>query len=483
MVTHLGDIDGLGQGRTSGRQTLASIEQAIQDLRAREAVLQRELEKVTADRAEIVEERLKAYRELAEVRARNAVADGVIDEADRLSARVANLLSARQRTIDDLKARYAAAEERRNGLIAARDGLVDRIDKLEKRLDELALKAREALSSDRGYRGDVEALEAARAVHAKAADKARRAREDRERKGRAYENDPLFMYLWRRRFGQHGYTASGIIKMLDEWVARLVGYHGARANYAVLNEIPVRLDEHVARLAEKLAGKRTVVDDRETAKIRELAHADIAGDLRAARDDEAARAREIEAATAELSDVGEQLNKYAEGLDPAFAKAIEMSTEFLGKEDTNRLIAVARRTPSPTDDEIATRIAGFDRRVAELTSERDRKTQDLEKLFAKRDELLRIAADFRRAHYDDAASEFRGRDVAEVILSELIRGAITGADYWARTRRRQRWRSRPADPYRKSQNFPPFDFDFDDVFDVDDMFDFDDDDFRSGGRF
>ena len=56
-------------------------------------------------------------------------------------------------------------------------------------------------------------------------------------------------------------------------------------------------------------------------------------------------------------------------------------------------------------------------------------------------------------------------------------------DVTIRTRRRQRWRSRPADPYRKSQNFPPFDFDFDDVFDVDDMFDFDDDDFRSGGRF
>ena len=182
-----------------------------------------------------------------------------------------------------------------------------------------------------------------------------------------------------------------------------------------------------------------------------------------------------------MSDVGEQLNKYAEGLDPAFAKAIEMSTEFLGQEDTSRLIAVARRTPNPTDDEIANRIAGFDRRVGELTSERDRKTQELEKLVEKRDELLRIAADFRRAHYDDAASEFRGRDVAEVILSELIRGAITGADYWARTRRRQRWRSRPADPYRKSQNFPPFDFD--DMFDLDDMFDFDDDDFRSGGRF
>lgn len=483
MVTHLGDIEGLGQGRSSGRQTLASIEQAIQDLRAKETGLQRELERLTADRAEIVEERLKAYRELAEVRARNAVADGVIDEADRLSGRVANLLFARQRTIDDLKARHAAAERRRNGLISAREGLVDRIDKLEKRLDELALKARDALSSDPGYREDVEALEASRAVHAKAADKAQRAREDRERKGRAYESDPLFMYLWRRRFGQHGYTASGLVEMLDGWVAHLVGYQDARANYAVLNEIPVRLDEHVARLTEKLAEKRKAVEDHETAKIRELAHADVAGDLRAAHRDEAAKAKEIEKASAELSDVGEQINKYAEGLDPAFAKAIELSTEFLGKEDTNRLIAVARKTPNPTDDEIGSRIADFDRRVAELTSERDGKTQELEKLFEKRDELVRIAADFRRAHYDDAASEFRGRDVAEVILSELIRGAITGADYWARTRRRQRWRSRPADPYRKSQNFPPFDFDFDDVFDVDDMFDFDDDDFRSGGRF
>lgn len=483
MVTHLGDNENVGRGRVSGRETLASIEQAIQDLRAKEVGLQELLERLTTDRAAIVEERLKIYRELAEVRARNAVADGVIDEADRLSARVANLLTARQRTIDDLKTRHGDADARRNRLITERDGLVDRIDKLEKRLDQLALQAREALSSDPGYRADVETLEAARAVHAKAADKARRAHEDRKAKGRAYENDPLFMYLWRRKFGERTYTTSGIIRMLDGWVARLVRYHEARANYAVLNEIPVRLDEHVGRLAQGLAEKRRTVEVRETVKIRELAHGDIAGELRSARQAEEARAREIEKASAELSDVGEQINKYAEGLDPAFAKAVELSAEFLGQEETSRLIAVARRTPSPTDDELAERIAKFDRRVADISAERDRKTQELEKLFEKRDELLRVAADFRRAHYDDDASEFRGRDITGVILTELLRGAITGAEYWARTRRRQRWRSRPADPYRRSQNFPPFDFDFDDMFDLDDMFDFDDDDFRSGGGF
>ncbi len=267
MVTHLGDIEGIGKGRMSGRETLAAIEQAIQDLRAKETDLQRVLEKLTSDRAGIVEERLKVYRELAEVRARNAVADGVIDEADRLSFRVANLLSARQRTIGDLKVRHTEADRKRTHLITERDGLVDRIDKLEKRLDQLALQAREALSSDAGYRADVEALEAARGVHAKAAEKARRAHEDRQTKGRAYESDPLFMYLWRRKYGEREYEASGIVKMLDGWVARLVSYHEARANYAVLNEIPVRLDDHVGRLSEALSEKRRAVETRETTKI------------------------------------------------------------------------------------------------------------------------------------------------------------------------------------------------------------------------
>ena len=466
---------------TTGRETLASIEQAIADLRRQEGELRGELERLTAARADETAKRLKAYRELAEVRARDALADGVIDEADRLSSRVATLLAARQKTIDDLKQRQRAADQRRQAAIAAREQLVERIDKAEKRLDELALKARDVLSGDRDYRAAVEALEKQRAMHVKATDKARRAHADRDTKGRAYESDPLFMYLWRRDFGQSAYRETGIVRWLDGWVARLVGYSGARANYAVLNEIPVRLDEHVARLAETLAERRADVEAREADMIRELAHADIAGQLHALRAEEAAQAKEIEGASAELSEVGEQVNKYAEGLDPAFNKAIEISAEFLGQQATDRLIAVARQTPSPTDDEIAGRIFALDRRIAELSAERDRKTAELEKIFERRDELLRIAADFRRNHYDDSASEFRGDDIAEAILGELIRGAITGAEYWARTRRRQSWRSRPADPYRRSQNFPPFDLD--DMLDFDDMFDFEDDDFRTGGKF
>ncbi len=469
---------------TPGRDTLASIEQSIQDLRQREADLQRDLETTNEERARVIEQRLAAFRELAEVRARHALSDGVIDEADRLSARVANLLIARQKTIRDLRVRNRDADSQRAELLVIRDELGGRIEALEKELDELALKAREALSGDSDYRRELAEFGAARKVLDKARDKARRAATDRVEKGRDYETDPLFMYLWRRKYGSAEYAASNIIKWLDAKVADLVGYHGARANYAVLLEIPVRLADHVERLAERLREHQETVDARETDKIKELAGTDLAAQLRTSRAEQDANLKAFEATSGELSDIGEQLNRYAEGRDPAFHKAVELSAEFLSQERTDQLMRLARLTTTPSDDQIVARIANLDERLARATEAIDKQTGELERLFDKRDELVRIAADFRRARYDDPASVFRGNDVAQILLEELIRGAITGAEYWARTRRRQSWRRRPADSYRRSESFPPFD---DSIFggswDGGDSWSGGGDDFETGGSF
>lgn len=446
---------------TSGRETLANIEQTIEDLRVKERALQGALETITESRSTLIEQRLAAYRELAEVRTRHAISDGVIDEADRLSARVANLLIARQKTVAELKDRLAKVDDNRATLIRARQALADRIEKLEVVLDKLALDAREKLIGDADYRRELKAAESAAAIHAKAAEKAERSQKDRVDKGRAYEADPLFMYLWRRNYATGGYRPSGLLVRVTRWldgmIAGHIGYHDARANYAVLNEIPVRLKAHVAALATDLQAKRRLVETRETDKIREIAGADVPRQLREARAAETQNQAAVEEVSAELSDLSEQLNKYAEGQDPAYAKAVEMSAEFLGQERTTRLMQLARETVSPSDDEIAGRIARLDAQITKVAKDIDAKTQELEKLFERRDELVRIAADFRRAHYDDPASVFRGNDVGTILLEELIRGAIDGAGYWSRTRRRQSWRQRPADPYRRSENFPPFD--------------------------
>ena len=370
--------------------------------------------------------------------------------------------SPRQKTIADLEARNETGERDRAALIGEREKNARHIEKLEDALDTYALKAREALSSDQTYRADLKAHETAIEVHKAAKSKSERALKNRLAKGKAYESDPLFMYLWDRQFGHKAYEASNIVKWLDGKVAALINYHGARANYTVLLEIPERLADHVTALHENIASLQVRIDEREADKIRELASADVAGQLRDLRAQEARNMTEMTRVSAELSDVGEQLNQYAEGQDPAFRKAIELSAEFLSQETTATLMAISRETTTPTDDQIVSRIKNIDNDLARLDKTTRSKTQDLERLFNRRDELVRIAADFRRSHYDEPGSVFVPENIGQVLLEELLRGAISGADYWARTRRRQRWRSRPADPFRRSESFPPFD---DSIFD------------------
>jgi hypothetical protein len=87
-----------------------------------------------------------------------------------------------------------------------------------------------------------------------AEEKAARAEADRAEKRRPYESDPLFMYLWRRRFGTRDYEASNLVRYFDRKVAHLIGYEAARVNYAMLMELPDRLREHAERLKQKAGG-------------------------------------------------------------------------------------------------------------------------------------------------------------------------------------------------------------------------------------
>src|SRR5690606_29986541 len=100
------------------------------------------------------------------------------------------------------------------------------------------------------------AVEAAQGVAAEANKKAKVAEADLESKRKPYEADPLFMYLWRRKFGASEYKAGYFVRFIDRKVAALVNYPDARANYAMLNEIPTRLRAHAQRQAEEVSNQQ-----------------------------------------------------------------------------------------------------------------------------------------------------------------------------------------------------------------------------------
>lgn len=438
---------------TTGRQTLASIEEALKQVSADADRLSAELDKANQDKARLIAERLTAFQELAKFRAQLAVVDGVIDEADQLSAQVTTILQARQKTLSAMQQREAAANAARERLVAEQKALDKEVEQLEKKLDALGETARKALAADRTYAAHAKSYAELRGMVEKATEKAAKSRAEEAEKGAPYRNDPLFLYLWERKFGTSEYEPRGLVRWLDGWVARLIGFQEARGNFTMLTAIPQRLADHAERLSQSLKAEKAALDAIEGDKIRELAGDDLPQKLRASHALRDKHTAEMQALNAELQETGNQLKIYAEGQDQSFRNAIENTTKFLEGVNLGALLRDARRTPDMHDDEIVGLITRLADQVGEIEDLAKSKRAALDAAFARKQELLRIATDFRQARYDRPGSVFDPPSGGQQWLQLLLHGAITAAEFWMRTQSSQRWRDRPGDGYRRS-DFP-----------------------------
>jgi nucleoid-associated protein YgaU len=75
------------------------------------------------------------------------------------------------------------------------------------------------------------------------------------------------MYLWESGFGTKNYRANNLVRWLDGLIAGLVGYPEARPNFAMLNEIPLRLREHAERQRERAEAAVAEVQALEAAAV------------------------------------------------------------------------------------------------------------------------------------------------------------------------------------------------------------------------
>lgn len=441
---------------TTGRETLASIEKALADVSERADKLQSELDKANQSKAELIARRLDAFGDLAKFRTQLALADGVIDEADQLSTHVRTILEARQTSLDALKRREADAGDERAERLKAQEALDKEIEALETKLDGFAKTAKRKLASDAKYSALTKRQSELEDMAAKAAAKAETAHAEEAEKGAPYRDDPLFMYLWDRGYSTPRYDKTGLVRALDGWVAKLVGYQDARSNFAVLTQIPQRLSAHAERLAEEMKAGRDTIDKIEAEKIKDLAGDDFLKSLHASHEKRMDKIADIERLNAELLETGSQIKAYAEGNDPSFAEAIAKTTQFLEGQSLTALRHEARATTDSGDDEIVALIARLTDERNSLDNLMRSKGEALNAAFKRKEELLRIAAEFRRSRYDRPGSVFEPgtNGGGEALLQMLLEGAITAVEYWARTQSRQRWKNRPADSYRHSGNFP-----------------------------
>ncbi|WP_417689808.1 hypothetical protein [Roseibium sp.] len=419
----------------SGRQTLSSIEQALGDLRREETELSGQIDRATRSLTDIQTRQSEAYKELARFRLDNHSAETLDTRLDEAAREARRLMEKRARDYKTLSDQLREKETSYADLKKKREALAEEEEAAASRMDDLMEEVDGRLEKNTDYQAQRERAERAASTAEAADGKARTSLADREEKGKAYESDRLFMYLWERGFGTPDYTTRGIIRSLDQWVAGLIRYHDARANYAMLTGIPERMARHAERCAEIAAQEEARLAQMSRDALSETAGEDIAGRIDALGQDIAETDREIEALERSTDTLAEALQDFSRGEDEGFVKAEEQLSVSLKADDLKDLWREALDTPSPEDEKIVRRIEDLIERGEDLEREIRQDRELLRDISRRRAELTSVSQNFRRSGYDTWDSTFSDTSLTTILLGELVKGAISGADYWARAQR------------------------------------------------
>jgi len=412
----------------SGFEAQQSIDQAYAQLRNEEARLDSGLRAASDDAARLRQERLNQLKALAELKFQRLQSGALARDLDAAEQRVKELLEraradvgAAARRRDDAHQAILSAEATRNDCAAALEAAAGELKSFE-----TGVAARYAADAD--WLALKQDAETAQKTHDEAEKKTKQAEDDREKKKVPYEGDRLFMYLWRRKLGTSEYASGFLVRWVDEWVARLVNYHEARANYATLNEIPARLRAHVEGLAAGLEAAKQRVAAFQQEKIAAAGGVPL---QRKAADAKAA----LEAAEAEVSRAHQAFNaaeaQYRTvadmGQKGVYAQAIDLMVENDSRDDIATLFREAARTKSGEDraivekiDQLTKGIAAADRQVAQLRG-------SLVEVSQRRAEIERARAEFLQRGYNYPGGGFGNEAAIHDVLGGILQGVIKGA--------------------------------------------------------
>lgn len=430
----------------SGRQALAEIVGAERQQQSELNGLDQQLDNLGRQLLALEQRRSEDYRDLARVRV-DLVDDGALSGALGAAERqVAAVLAKREKAMQALGKGLEQSKEAREVLDRDRELRADAVDAANARIDEAEAATQARLDADPAYQALRERAHEAERIAMHADEKASASEQEQEAKGAGYRGDPLFMYLWRRRFGLAGYKGGGLTRWLDGKVARLIGYDDARLNYQRLLEIPERLREHANGLkqaAEAAVAELRAVDESARAE-------DGIGKLEEMRDSELDKLDDVDARILEVESEQQALLQrqaaFAAGEDDYSLQAVDYLSTELAREELAELRRDALATPFPDDDQIVARLLEAEQEQRKLSFMSESIKQTRAKHQQKLEEVARLQRDFKRQRMDRSDSGFADGSMVAMMLANFVNGMLDRDALMRVLEEQQRMRPRRADP-------------------------------------
>jgi len=412
----------------TGRDALVSIEQAISRTRNEESRLDGALRSAMEEAARLRREEAESFRTVAQVKLDSLMRDRVVDDLETTERRALEMVRNHVRELEELGRQRDTTQA---ALDAAEATKHERDQKLVEALEAvLALRARSAerMKSDPDWQKATIALASATEIAANAESKASLAESDLVAKGKPYRDDPLFMYLWNKKHGQAEDSSGTFVRFFDRKVARLIGYSGARANYAMLNEIPLRLREHARRKQADLENAKAEVTEIERRAMVAEGIEGLRQRVAAAEDAMRAAAEAVMKLTGELQAVETERQRAVTGADAVYQGAVDLLAQTLSHEDLRKLYQDAISTPVKTDDQAILAISAARKALQKADGEVSQIRSEIRELARRRGELEGARDRARHQGYDDPRGTFGGgTDMLGQVIGGILSGALQGA--------------------------------------------------------
>jgi hypothetical protein len=438
----------------SGHDLLATLERMLDGTRRERAKLDVELERSSAELARVRQAELGVLSVLARLRLREIESGEVVEVLDETGRQVTALLGQRAGAQAQVEAEIKKAEAALTDVQEARDAQSAAADAAERALDAAEAEAQKRLAEDEKYRAQLEKARASDGVADLAEEKALAARNDRIEKGKPYEADPLFRYLWARGFGTSQYRAGALTRLLDRWVARVCEYEPLRRDYWMLSELPARFDEHSTRMRALADAEVTAVQALEHKAAEAAGVPKRADALQKSHEKLAEADSRVEERDAALDALVDKRASFASGEDDLSRRCTALLSDTFRGEKMKTLRERANRTATADDDKAVDELTAVRAEIPRLEDEVARYKALHETHRERTTKLEEIRKRFKEHRFDAVSSEFVNSALITTLLAQLLAGSLGVPDIWDAIVKQQRFRKLAADPNFGSGRFP-----------------------------
>lgn len=424
----------------SGLETLGHLDGTLNELRKQLDSIDRELQSMSGRLAKSELHQTEIIKQLAATRLDAITSNEISARLDSVDRRVREILEQRADAVTKLNQVVRARTQSLAELESSRSRLHTSVDEAAALLAEREARVQEKLATDEAFQTQLEVTQAADSVALSAEEKAKVAAADQREKRGPYDRDPLFTYLWQRRYGTSEYRANPLARALDAWVARLCKYEAARQNYWMLLEIPKRLEQHAAKVRADATAELAKLQSLEVRAAEQGGVTDARAALAATevRQDEADA--KIEALELELHNLRSEQGSFAAGADEYLQKCLATLEAAMKHGSLEDLVSLARSTMTLEDDRLVEALRRARHEERELHGELEEHRNIHREMLRRLQELSGVRGQFKRQRYDDLRSGFDNGDMLLTLLQQVVAGTLRSGILWDALRRSQRYR-------------------------------------------